>query len=428
MSKLPRIGPKVLLVAEHASAVFGGEALIPFQYFKNFREMGLDVHLVVHERTKQELRDSFPYDGERLHFVTDSHLNIWCHKIGRLMPDRLAVFTTGAISHFATQIRQRKLVRRLLRTGGFDIVHEPIPVSPKLPSLLYGLSVPLIIGPMNGGMDYPPNYKTDGWLERFFVFFLRSTAGFWNDVFPGKRQAAVLLVANKRTQDALPARLQSKRIIELVENGVDAMLFRPKPQRVQNGTFQIIHIGRLVDFKRIDLLLKACRQLVGQLDFRLDLVGDGPLRSAHEKQVEQLGLQHYVTFHGWLPQSAAADLLRGADIFVLPSMRECGGAVVLEAMASGIPVIAARWGGPSDYISEDSGILIPPATPDVFVDALGKAMVSLATNPQLRIRMGQAGHQRALECYDWHRKADAVVTIYQHVIASHSVETQASMT
>ena len=53
-------------------------------------------------------------------------------------------------------------------------------------------------------------------------------------------------------------------------------------------------------------------------------------------------------------------LLRNSDIMVLPSMRECGGAVVLEAMASGVPVIAAKWGGPADYISEGTGILIPP--------------------------------------------------------------------
>ena len=170
MSKLPRIGYKVLLVAEHASAVFGGEALIPFHFFKCLRGMGVDAHLVVHERTKQELCNAFPHDIERLHFVRDSNLNVWCHKFGTRMPDRLAVFTTGVLSHFDTQIRQRKLVRDLLETGSFDIVHEPIPVSPKLPSMLYGLSVPVVIGPMNGGMDYPPGYKTEGRTRALYRF------------------------------------------------------------------------------------------------------------------------------------------------------------------------------------------------------------------------------------------------------------------
>src|SRR5262249_46026652 len=150
---------RILLVAEHASASFGGEALIPFRYFKHLREMNVDVHLLVHGRTREELREAFPNDVERLHFVDDSLLNVWCDQIGRSMPDRLAEFTVNAVSHFETQVRQRRLVRFLVRTHQFNIVHEPTPVSPKLPSMLFGLSAPVIIGPMNGGMDYPPNYN-----------------------------------------------------------------------------------------------------------------------------------------------------------------------------------------------------------------------------------------------------------------------------
>ncbi len=121
---------RILIVAEHASSVFGGEALIPYQYFKCLRELGKDVHLLVHERTKNELRDAFAADIERLHFVTDSFVNIWSHKLGKLLPDRLALFTIGAASHFETQIRQRRIARTLINSHHFDLVHEPIPVSP----------------------------------------------------------------------------------------------------------------------------------------------------------------------------------------------------------------------------------------------------------------------------------------------------------
>src|SRR5262245_41672968 len=72
----PNKAPKILLVAEHASAQFGGEALIPFQYFKNLRELKVDVHLLVHERTRSELVSSFPQDIDRLHFVDDSLINM----------------------------------------------------------------------------------------------------------------------------------------------------------------------------------------------------------------------------------------------------------------------------------------------------------------------------------------------------------------
>jgi glycosyltransferase involved in cell wall biosynthesis len=415
---------RILLVAEHASAAFGGEALIPFQYFKHLREMNVDVHLVVHERTRKELEESFSEGRDRLHFVSDSRLNILCYKIGRRMPDRLAVFTVGTISHFDTQIRQRRLVRRLLQSHGFDVIHEPIPVSPKLPSMLFGLSVPVIIGPMNGGMDYPPNYRTDSPIERLLVFALRCSAAFWNTVLPGKRHAARLLVANQRTFQALPAALRRKAVAELIENGVDAHLFRPQSGSGKGDNFQIIYVGRLVDWKRVDLLIAACAGLPDKIDFDLNIVGDGVLRGSLEEQVERLSLTDHVRFHGRLSQSAAADLLRRADVMVLPSMRECGGAVVLEAMASGIPVIATEWGGPIDYITRDTGILIPPATPETFVEELGKALIRLAKNPQERDQMGKAGRQRALTVFDWRAKAKTLLEIYQGVMVTGITQQQ----
>jgi glycosyltransferase involved in cell wall biosynthesis len=411
-----RSAPKILLVAEHASAVFGGEALIPYQYFKHLRELDLDVHLLVHERTRKELLAAFSSDNERIHFVSDSFINILCYKIGKLMPDRLAVFTVGVISHFDTQMRQRNVVQSLQHKFRFDIIHEPIPVSPKLPSMLFGLSAPVVIGPMNGGMDYPPNYKMDSVFERFIVRCFRLSAGFWNAVFPGKQRAALLLVANKRTYDALPTTLKSKRIVEFVENGVDVNLFSPQTRLTAHKTFRIIHIGRLVDVKRVDLLLAACSKLIGKIEFQLDLVGDGPLRGLLEAQAERLSLNSYVRFHGRLPQATTAELLRDADLMVLTSMRECGGAVVLEAMASGVPVIAAKWGGPADYVTADSGMLIPPATPQVFVDELTKVMIWMAQNERERVMMGKAGRERATELYDWHRKARALVKIYRDVL------------
>ena len=408
--------PKLLLVAEHASAVFGGEALIPFQYFKHFRDLNVDVHLLVHERTRNELQTAFPRDLDRLHFVRDSRLNIWCDKIRQRMRSRLLGFVLGAISHVDTQIRQFFSARTLVRKHQFDLIHEPIPVSPKLPSMLFGFSVPVIVGPMNGGMDYPPNYNLDSRIDRLMRSCLRSTAGIANFILPGKRQAALLLVANRRTFDALPGQLKAKRVLEFVENGVDLELFTPRSKPEITTDFHIICIARLVDFKRIDLLIDACSRLKDKIEFRVDVVGDGPLRADLESQAHRLGLTTHVQFHGWLPHIATAAILRKADVMVLPSMEECGGAVVLEAMATAIPVIAAKWGGPADYITPDTGILVPPATPDQFIDELAKAMLWMAENPKARAEMGHAGRQRAADKYDWRAKVRALLTIYEDVL------------
>jgi len=419
MSKTCRGTPlKVLIVAEHASSVFGGEALIPYQYFKHLRRLNVDVHLLIHERTRQELSEAFQDDIARLHFVLDSRINIWCYKIGRFIPDRLAVFTVGAFSHFETQVRQRRLAKALVREHKFDVIHEPIPVSPKLPSMMFGLSVPVIIGPMNGGMDYPPHYNSAKPYERAIISLLRWSSTFWNWLVPGKPRAALILVANKRTYDALPPNVKANRILEFVENGVDLDRFRAEPRRTEHENINIIYVGRLVDWKRVDLLIECCSKLIGKLNFQVHIVGDGPLRAALERQVQQMLLTNHVKFHGWTAQASAAQLLRDSDLMVLPSMRECGGAVVLEAMASGIPVIATKWGGPADYIAPDTGKLIPPGTPDEYVEKLANAILWMARNPEARVKMGQAGRDRVEALYDWRVKATALLKFYEDVVST----------
>jgi glycosyltransferase involved in cell wall biosynthesis len=425
MSGVSKSSIRPLIVADHASARFGGEALIPFQYFKYLRRINIDVHLLVHERTRGELCDAFPNDIERLHFVADSRINIWCSKLGRFLPDRIAVFTLGTISHFDTQLRQRRMAKTLVREFRFDLVHEPIPVSPKLPSMMFGLGVPVIIGPVNGGMDYPPNYNTAGRFEHAFISILRWTAEFWNEVLPGKRDAALILVSNKRSFNALPKNVRLRKVKEFVENGVDLDRFCVGSVGTRRENIDIIYVGRLIDVKRVDLLIDACVHLVGKVNFRIHIVGDGPLRGALEDQVRQMSLNSHVQFHGFLPQAEAAELLRGSDVMVLPSMRECGGAVVLEAMASGIPVIAVKWGGPADYIVDDTGVLIPPGKPNEFVGRLADTILWIAKNPEARADMGRAGRERVRQFYDWRVKVETLLKIYQEVVRDTSAEVEA---
>lgn len=412
------IAPKVLIVADNASASAGGEAFIPLQYFKFFREMGVEVHLLAHARWQKELEKLLPKEIERLHFVRDSAINIWCYRIGQIIrSQRLALFTVGAISHFDTKVRQRRLAQFLIKRHSFDIVHEPTPVSPKMPSIMFGMSAPVVIGPMNGGINFPPNYELDRGVERFVMYILKLSSPFWNALIPGKPSAKLLLVANMRTHRAFPPFLRRKQIRELVENGVDLELFKPRPYHAPREKAVIIYVGALIDWKRVDLLIAACACLIGKLDFQVHIVGDGPERIVLERQVEKLSLTPRVRMHGQLNHCAVADLLRKSDMMVHPAMRECGGAAILEAMASGIPVIAADWGGPSDYIDANSGILIPPNTPDTFVRELASAILMLSKNRQIREKLGKAARRRAQELYDWRVKAKVMLQIYSDVLS-----------
>ena len=140
------------------------------------------------------------------------------------------------------------------------------------------------------------------------------------------------------------------------------------------------------------------------------------MREELEAQTARLGLDDSVIFSGWLSQEQCAIKLQQADAMVMPRLREPGGAVVLEAMAVGLPVIATKWGCPTDYIDSTCGILVEPASKEGFVKGLTDAMLKLAQSPELRQSMGFAGRERVRQHSDWERKIDRILEIYQQTI------------
>jgi glycosyltransferase involved in cell wall biosynthesis len=406
--------PTVLIVCEHASARFGGEAILPLHYFRLLRRRGIEVHLVTHARTRDELLQLLPTEAARLHFIKDTLLNKLAWRIGKLLPAQIAYFTLGYASRVSTQLAARRVARRLVSEHGVDVVHQPIPVSPREPSLLHGMKAPVVIGPMNGNMSYPPAFVSGGrWrmLERI-VDTSRLASRIMNRLIPGKLRAAALLVANERTRDALPKGVLD-RVVVLPENGVDLQVWFPAqrttPPEAGRPT-RFIFAGRLVDWKAVDLLLEAVARL--DVAVHLDVIGDGPMRPALEALTARFGITGKVRFHGWLSQGDAATLLRASDVLVLPSIYECGGAVVLEAMATALPVIATEWGGPADYLDASCGILVAPNSREDLVRGFATAMKTLHELPELRHSLGQAGRRKVEREYDWDTKIDAMLRIY----------------
>jgi glycosyltransferase involved in cell wall biosynthesis len=117
-----------------------------------------------------------------------------------------------------------------------------------------------------------------------------------------------------------------------------------------------------------------------------------------------------------MSQQDCANRLRQADVFLLPSLFECGGAVVLEAMAMGLPVIATAWGGPLDYLDETCGMLVPPRSREALIAGFADNMKKLALSSDLRQRLGLAGLQRVRKHFDWERKIDQILDLYRTAV------------
>jgi glycosyltransferase involved in cell wall biosynthesis len=406
---------RVLIVSENISMKMGGESSLPFYYAKLFAARGVQVWLACHERVRDEVTGSLPELADRTLFVEDTTLQKLLFRGTAWLPYRIRDLLVGQLIHYSTQRRLRALACELAANKRIDVVFEPSPITPKGLSFMYRIGVPAVIGPMCGGMEFPPAFRgLDSWFTRQVIALSRAFSQLANRVVPGKLEAAVLLAANAQTERALPAGVRG-RVVRLFESGVDLRLWTlPERPRAEDGQVRFVFSGRFVDWKGIQFLLPAFERAAAvEKSCRLELIGGG---GEFDREVKELAgraaIRDRVRLHGWVPRERAAEILREADVFVMPSLRECGGTAILEAMAMGKPVIATAWGGPADYVDERSGILVAPDSTEAFVQGLADAIVALARSAELRRSLGAGGTQRVKEEFlAWDAKADRVLSI-----------------
>ena len=167
---------------------------------------------------------------------------------------------------------------------------------------------------------------------------------------------------------------------QIVPNAVDTRLFQPGPGgRTGAGPLKLLFVGSLADAHRkgMPYLLDALLMLREQRnDWQLDVVGDGPLRTVYEQHVRQLHLADKVTFHGRQAKPAVAWFMQQADLFVLPSLWENLPCVILEAMATGLPIVATRTGGVPEVVDERTGVLVEPGDARRLAGALAHMLAA----------------------------------------------------
>lgn len=158
------------------------------------------------------------------------------------------------------------------------------------------------------------------------------------------------------------------------------------------------------------MLLQQVAQLPSNT-FELHLVGDGPEKRHLRQFAEQLGIAESIRWHGWLPRSELRRAYQSADCLVNPSLYEGMPNVALEAMASGLPVIASRIAGNETLVLEgETGFLFDLQERDGLISAL-KRMEDV----DLRRRMGAGGRARAIAEFSWRRVAQAYMRIFEEV-------------
>ncbi len=224
----------------------------------------------------------------------------------------------------------------------------------------------------------------------------------------GSRQIIALsqsLAAAARAQGVRPGR------IDVIPHGVDCQAFHPDGRPREPV---LLFAGSLIERKGIRHLLRAMADIhAAHPERRLVILGDGPQRRELEQLAAGLNLGSAVSFPGEQSRADLADWMRRAELFVLPSLEEGQGVVLLEALASGTPCVASRIGGIPEILSPDWGALVPPGDSR----ALTEAIVALIRQPEKRQAMAERARQAALERFDIRQEAVKILRVYREVLS-----------
>jgi D-inositol-3-phosphate glycosyltransferase len=212
--------------------------------------------------------------------------------------------------------------------------------------------------------------------------------------------------------------------VSIAPCGVDLDLFSGAgPADSKTRPHRILSVGRLVPRKGVDLVIRALVHLrdAGFDDVELLIVGGGGAADGHDPEAHRLldlardlGVADQVELRGQVPREAMPGIFRSADAVACTPWYEPFGIVPLEAMACGIPVVAAAVGGLTDsVVDHGTGLHVPPKDPEAIADALA----TLLANPELRTKLGRAGERRAKARYSWSRVAAETEKAYQLAIA-----------
>ncbi len=184
--------------------------------------------------------------------------------------------------------------------------------------------------------------------------------------------------------------------------GVDPDLFKPASRLPENRLLYVGSVARTDRHKGIPVLLKAMKLVVVQCpEVHLTLVGAGDAIPDYEATAKKYGIAKHVTFTGGLYDKDLHDAYRDASVFVLPTFNDSFAMVVLEAMASGLPVVSTPIGAiPTNVKDGENGYLVKPGD----VDALADKLIYLLKNPKVAEAFGKRGRERSEQGFAWQNK------------------------
>lgn len=389
---------KVLLVSR-------GVFPVPIEY-----GAGAEAHMY-------NLANAIATFGYEVHYVTNVsprgwfHENIVLHVIesSKILTNK--TFLAWTFCHASGNLRALKGALKALKNENysFDVIHS----HGNLASLLLSYAkknIPLVYT----AHDNPPYSCQYSSLQETLI---RHTAANFIDSKTW-RHADHIIAVSKALKDEIMQRRVPNDKISVISNGIGDEFLKENNVKKSSAILRekygitghhCLYVGRLIPRKGLDYLLHALKKVS---DVQCAIVGDGPQREHLLSLTRTLGLQDRVVFTGYVPKEDLKHFYVAADFFVLPSLAEGLPLVVLEALATGTPIIASKVAGIPDIIQEGyNGLIVPPKD----VELLAVAIQKLAHTPDIQKKMGAHARQTVSQEFSWKSIAKEVLRVYEKV-------------
>ncbi|HEY1851275.1 MAG TPA: glycosyltransferase [Candidatus Binataceae bacterium] len=410
--------PRVLLAAYHCGPGMGSVSQIGWEWYARLARR-LPVTLITHVRNRDAITNAGgPVCGSEVIFIDTEWFAGPLYRIAKwLFPkSEHCVFMISLVDFFVyDNVGLRLLKRRALAGEHFDIVHAVTPVTTLAATRLHRLGAPVVIGPLNSGLASPDGFDLILRDDSAWLYRLRRLARIADMLTGSTANASVILTATRATLEGIPERSRA-RCFAMLENGVDLRKFKAAPwPSSELSPLRLLFVGRLVPFKGLTLLLAAIARVKAEFRVCLDVIGDGPMFPVWQAEAEKLGISALVNFRGSRQLDQVALAMRSAHVLCLPSIRESGGSVLLEAMASARPVLAVAFGGPAEIVDDAVGRAIAPGGVEAVVAGFAEALRDIVSNPEAWRDRGLEGRRRAERSFSWDAKIDRTIEVYSEL-------------
>lgn len=403
---------KILLSAYACEPGKGSEPAVGWNWLLSIAELGHEVAVITRENNRPAIEAQLASHNLSVDVIYFD-LPVWFRNF-KHWPGGLYLY------YLLWQFGAYRHARRLHRRNHFDVVHHITFVTFRQPSFMGYLGIPFIFGPVGGGETSPRALRRGMTLVDRMRESLRDTLIHAARFDPLMRRtfskATLIACTTHETLRHIPSRFQSRCIV------LPAIGATPSPETVPqpSNSITFLFVGRLLYWKGLHLVIRAMPEVLRRLpQARLTVIGDGNDASWLKRVAEDCGVTGHIDWLSHLPYDKMTDAYRGHTALVFPSLHDSGGMVVLESLASQLPVICLALGGPGAFVDSSCGIVLDPAnhTEASLQHSLAAAMISIAENLAYRAALASNCSARLLH-FTW---AETAQKLYSAFYATNRV-------